>query len=128
MVFGRSSKTQTQAGVQLVNNHLKESKEQSKVSFVGRQLRTSSRFAPIGDSNSNSNSSNSDNDYYNEQTTKFIVEPVSGIPKESSSEKNRQYQEMDMLTNKLIGDINYDFDPTKLMYIMTSEEETKERK
>jgi hypothetical protein len=34
---------------------------------------------------------------------------------------------MEALANTLLGEIDEDFDPTKLMYIMTSEEETKER-
>jgi len=98
---------------------LTENKEAS-ISFVGRQLRKSSRFAPAGDSYSNSSNSEGEEDN-SERLKRFVVESV-------ESPHIRQNQEMDLLTNKLIGEIDYDFDPTKLMYIMTSEEETKERK
>jgi hypothetical protein len=112
MVYGKRPKTQAEAGVNLVKSHLMESKTAGEaLRSINNKMRLASRFAPIGNSESSEGDENegqgtSEDEAYNRNTVN--VESGESIYK---------------LDKNLVGDIDTDFDPSKLMYILQSTEE-----
>jgi hypothetical protein len=112
MVYGKRPKTQAEAGVNLVKSHLMENKTAGEaLRSINNKMRLASRFAPIGNSESSEGDENegqgtSEDEAYNRNTVN--VESGESIYK---------------LDKNLVGDIDTDFDPSKLMYILQSTEE-----
>jgi len=106
MVYGKRPKTQAEAGVNLVKSHLMESKTAGEaLRSINNKMRQASRFAPVGGTDSSEGDDVGSEGSYNRN----IV--------------NESGESIYKLDKNLVGDIDTDFDPSKLMYILQSSED-----